>query len=180
MTDVGGGCVTNDQKYSANRIPLVWMLREIALSGLGIRFNTAALERDEIVDPYKAIQHGWGMKVSDLDMRYTKDVEAPIFDWLDIDKWWWWLEILPFTYRVPRGSKKSGGKGQNGLPQSGYHNKKKPHSKWKLSPWPNMGHYRNLPTSNWKVHHSVFEREEQKGSSYKVRWSDENQPEWVY
>ncbi|EJT99648.1 hypothetical protein DACRYDRAFT_17303 [Dacryopinax primogenitus] len=158
-TDVGGGCVTNGVAHSANRIPLVWMIREMVLSKTGIEFNTDALNRDGIKLPTPdARVH----LVSKLDLRYAEDVKAPIHDWLNEDKRWWILELLPFTYRVLRKKEQK--------------KKVKKSSKWRLSPWPNFGHYRNLPSENMKVHVSVLERRSN-NPSYDFRWTKD--PKWI-
>ncbi|KZO94581.1 hypothetical protein CALVIDRAFT_599949 [Calocera viscosa TUFC12733] len=181
--DIGGGCVTNDVEHSANRIPLVWMIREIVLSHTGITFDPAALKRDGIALPTHAAQEKGGNAVRQLDKQYEKDVEAPIHDWLNIDKRWWLLEVLPFTCRVLRKVKRVGKKDKTGVSQDAKpgknakdQKKTKKQSKWKLSPWPNFGHYRDLPPTGLKVHVSVLERQSN-DPAYAFRWSEA--PEWI-
>ncbi|KZT52348.1 hypothetical protein CALCODRAFT_476028 [Calocera cornea HHB12733] len=181
--DVGGGCVTNNVDHSANRIPLVWMIREIVLSHTGITFDPAALERDGILLPTHAAQEKTGNPISRLDQRYEQDVRAPIHDWLNVDKKWWLLEILPFTCRVLRKVKRTAERGKKGVLNANKtetpvkkQEKMKKQSKWKLSPKPNYGHYRDLPTVGLKVHFSVLERHNN-DPRYTFRWSTE--PEWI-
>jgi len=186
--DVGGGCVTNDVPFSANRIPLTWMIREIVLSNTGIKFDESpdgALARDGITLPSVDAQEKTGNPVSELDSRYKDDVKAPIHDWLNEDKRWWILEVLPFMCRVQRKIKehrerKVEAKAQKEQKKEPKKEKKvKKPSKWKLSPWPNFGHYRDLPTEHFKVHVSVLQRHENDPAAYRFRWSDAQAPEWV-
>ncbi|EJT99621.1 hypothetical protein DACRYDRAFT_82030, partial [Dacryopinax primogenitus] len=61
--DLGGGAVKNYVQSSPNRIPLVWLIREVVLANTGIQFNQAALDADGIrlpvMNPPKDGRDNW-------------------------------------------------------------------------------------------------------------------------
>ncbi|EJT99634.1 hypothetical protein DACRYDRAFT_37114, partial [Dacryopinax primogenitus] len=87
--DVGGGCAQNTERFSANRIPLTWMIREIVLANTGIVFDEAALAADGIILPSPNPQ-----RVLARDTA-GHDTVALISDQLKLVRSWWIIEILP-------------------------------------------------------------------------------------
>ncbi|EJT99622.1 hypothetical protein DACRYDRAFT_82033 [Dacryopinax primogenitus] len=158
--DVGGGNCDNSVQSSSNRIPLVWMIREVVLANTAILFDEEALEADGIVLPVVRQPKDASMpdnRVSTLDLRYNDDVLSTITDQLKAVWAWWMLEVLPFTYRVR--TEKNG------------------RDSWRLAFWPNFGRPRATPDGRMKVHVSVHERMQRTNYTPKVRWHEE--PMWI-
>ncbi|EJT99647.1 hypothetical protein DACRYDRAFT_109752 [Dacryopinax primogenitus] len=175
--DVGGGCAKNVDLCAASRIPLAWMVREIVLSNTGITFDEAALSLDGISLPSPEFgpsilvknpdgelntrrvlaEENW---VENLDKRYAEDINAPVGDQLKQAFYWWMLEMLPFTYRVPKSKKGPGN--------------------WKLSPrLTQFGSPRTLQGEKIRMHVSVQSRMKNSDYSPKVKYGNA-QIEWVH
>ncbi|KAI8981358.1 hypothetical protein BD414DRAFT_549728 [Trametes punicea] len=115
--DVGGGSVTDDTPHTLARIPLRWMIRECFKTNTGIRFHGELLKRIGL-DP--AALHPIVMdRPPPLEPKATylesvappvphtteeehevRDALSPIYDQLNLAKYWWLLEFLPMKARV--------------------------------------------------------------------------------
>ncbi|KAJ2925169.1 hypothetical protein H1R20_g11915, partial [Candolleomyces eurysporus] len=125
-SDVGGGSVRNRTRHSLARIPLRWMVREIFKANAGILFFTDRLYEigldpstiyPEVVvrpDPLRAEEHNEDHKIrgpshppetGPVNMLLSEEHEelmdalSPIYDQLDLKRWWWILEVLPVPCR---------------------------------------------------------------------------------
>ncbi|TFK34717.1 hypothetical protein BDQ12DRAFT_726584 [Crucibulum laeve] len=85
-SDVGGGSVPNGTVHSLANISLRWMIRETIASGCGIKFDDAALKRNQID------------LNSDCTMQDKLEAVQPVYDPLKLNIFWWLLEIIPLHY----------------------------------------------------------------------------------
>ncbi|KIY46703.1 hypothetical protein FISHEDRAFT_46794 [Fistulina hepatica ATCC 64428] len=127
--DVGGGSVSNDTPHSLARISLRWMIRECFKAHTGIMFHSerlpevglepatlwpSVIERPPAQDTSQLKWHerpkrsllqrlfsfGKGELVKGTEeIEERQDSLSPVYDQLYICKWWWLLEIIPFTSR---------------------------------------------------------------------------------
>ncbi|KAI9066492.1 hypothetical protein FKP32DRAFT_1601720 [Trametes sanguinea] len=115
--DVGGGSVTDDTPHTLARIPLRWMVRECFKTDTGIRFHAELLKKIGL-DPAAlhpiVIDRPPPIEPSSVHLEtvappvpYTteeehevRDALSPVYDQLDIAKYWWLLEFLPMKTRV--------------------------------------------------------------------------------
>ncbi|KAI6136038.1 hypothetical protein F5141DRAFT_4726 [Pisolithus sp. B1] len=114
-SDVGGGSVASDTRYSLARIPLRWMIREIFKADVGILFHRSMFQRigmdpstlypHVILRPPAIPMHGH----SDRDVKFVSeevedlnDALSPINDQLMVAPYWWILEVLPLKLRYQR------------------------------------------------------------------------------
>ncbi|OSD00889.1 hypothetical protein PYCCODRAFT_1436952 [Trametes coccinea BRFM310] len=115
--DVGGGSVTDDTPHTLARIPLRWMVRECFKTDTGIRFHAellkqigldpAALHPIVIDRPPPIEPSSVHFESAAPPVPYTteeehevRDALSPIYDQLDLAKYWWLLEFLPMKTRV--------------------------------------------------------------------------------
>jgi hypothetical protein len=119
-SDVGGGSVPNENPRALARIPLRWMIRECFKSKTGIMFDSDKLRAigldpgrlypDVLPRPPPLPVNGrmilanspGPMSAQSLDgdvvmeeLEELEDALTPIFDQLEIKKFWWLLEYLP-------------------------------------------------------------------------------------
>ncbi|PCH34305.1 hypothetical protein WOLCODRAFT_61605 [Wolfiporia cocos MD-104 SS10] len=127
--DVGGGSVPNDSKHNLARIPLRWMIRECFKMNTGIRFHAEGL-RSIGLDPASLWPHvqprppaiysmpsltadharastadtlvnGDEHPLTEEENDYI-DALSPIYDQLQLAKYWWVLEVIPLEHRHKR------------------------------------------------------------------------------
>ncbi|KAH9932412.1 hypothetical protein B0H21DRAFT_92677 [Amylocystis lapponica] len=185
--DVGGGSVPNDSKHNLARIPLRWMIRQCFLANTGIRFHSELL-RTIGLDPTKlhpdvhiarppalqaptdtALVASTDKLVEALapDGRTLTEEEedlvdalCPIYDMLDLAKYWWALEVIPLEHR--------------------YQNKD---GEWKAHTTVNMGQGRVvIPEVDLKMHRTVKTRMEAmglQGGRYTPMAKYTQEPVWV-
>ena len=123
--------MVNNTLHSLARIPLRWMVRECFKAGTEILFYSDKL-REIGLDPsslYPVILprppplsidgHGIRSRSSDLfsnalfqsaapseEKEELSDALSPLYDQLEIDKWWWVLEYLPLPLNHQEGNRK--------------------------------------------------------------------------
>ena len=130
FSDVGGGSVVNNTLHSLSRIPLRWMVRECFKAGTGILFYSdklceIGLDPSSLYPvvlprppPFSVDGHKIRSRSSDLipnvlpqskpleEMEELSDALSPIYDQLEINKWWWVLEYLPLPLNHQEGNRK--------------------------------------------------------------------------
>ena len=113
-SDVGGGADEDVTPYSLQEISLRWMVKQVILSGCGIRFDAAALEEAHIDVPTVVHDDPAQQTVERQDVESQtslreQDILAPIHDQLNAKPLWWILELLPmkFEWQEADGSWKS-------------------------------------------------------------------------
>lgn len=102
-SDVGGGAVEDATPYSLNEIPLRWMVKQVILSGCGIKFDAAALADAHIDVPTVVSADPAQQTVEQQDVELQtlpreQDILAPIHDRLKTTPVWWILELLPMKF----------------------------------------------------------------------------------
>lgn len=153
-SDVGGGNVQDDVEVSLAQITLHWMIEQVMESKCGIMFDSDALERigfkaspsPQTLDATGATDSAVQESLNGVDQPTfpeRSDAIAPLFDELKINKLWWILELLPFTYAW---------QDDKGLW----------HSKWSI----NLGRGRFIPFHKPKFHHTVKQRMGDKPLNY--------------
>lgn len=94
---------------SLAQITLHWMIEQVMESKCGIMFDSDALERigfktspsPQTLDATGATDSAVQESLNGVDQPTfpeRSDAIAPLFDELKINKLWWILELLPFTY----------------------------------------------------------------------------------
>lgn len=129
--DIGGGSVPNDTPHSLARIPLRWMIRECFKANTGIMFMSNGLRRAGI-DPVSLFPHVLTRPpplpvtnnfiqripqsppkeiaddLTELHMseeeHELRDAMSPIYDQLDLKKFWWILEFFPIKQRYQQSN----------------------------------------------------------------------------
>ncbi|KAF8843330.1 hypothetical protein BDN67DRAFT_897217 [Paxillus ammoniavirescens] len=133
-SDIGGGNVGDDVKVSLAQITLHWMVDHVIQSQCGILFDDAALAQIGYTAPACAPN------------PQLSNALAPLFDELKLNKWWWLLEVTPFSYAW---------QDSDGV----WHNKMSF----------NFGKGRVIPFKQPKFHHTVKERMNYQPLGYKPR-----------
>jgi len=98
-SDVGGSAVEDTVLYSLANISLRWMVKQVELSHCGIKFDTAALRKADMIRSPTQPAEG-------LAWPREQDVRTAIHDQLKAKPLWLGLEILPmkFTWQDPDGT----------------------------------------------------------------------------
>ncbi|TEB40147.1 hypothetical protein FA13DRAFT_1808407 [Coprinellus micaceus] len=141
-SDVGGGSVHDEEERSLSHISLRWMVRQVAASGCGVKFDAAALAWAKITIEPSNLE-------GEIDPLDRLDATAKVYDKLKIKPFWWILEVLPMSYVW---------QDKNGIWRKTF--------KWHL------GRGRTIESHKPQIHESVKIRQEQMDYKPKARWEE--------
>lgn len=167
-SDVGGGSVASNTRYSLARIPLRWMIREIFKTNVGILFHRSMFQQigmdpstlypDVVPRPLAIPMHGHAdpdVKCVSEETEDLNDALSPMHDQLMAAPYWWILEALPQKLRYQRTANGS----------------------WVESISVHMGRARRIPMREPpKIHRTVKTRMEAK---YSPKARIKAEPQWV-